>query len=62
MNILITGATGYIGNNLIDYLSLKKEHKYYLLVKKNNKKIANLKKRNFKIIKENLLQIDLCLL
>lgn len=61
MNILITGATGYIGNNLIDYLSLKKEHKYYLLVKKNNKKIANLKKRNFKIIKENLLNFNLSL-
>ena len=33
MNILITGATGFIGSNLVTYL-LKQKHNLYLISKK----------------------------
>ena len=46
MNIFITGATGFIGSNLVFFL-LKKNHNLFLMNKK----------KNYKIVKKNVISI-----
>ena len=48
-NILIIGANGYLGSNLLKYLSKDNENNLSILLNKNNNKIRNFK--NFKNIK-----------
>jgi len=51
-NILITGATGFIGNNLLEFLS-KSDNKIYVLVR-DPIKLGSFKKDNVEVIKGDL--------
>jgi len=52
MNILITGATGFIGSNLVSFL-LKKKHNLFLIKKKKENKNF-IKKKNIISIKSDI--------
>jgi dTDP-6-deoxy-L-talose 4-dehydrogenase (NAD+) len=52
MNILITGATGFIGSNLVSFL-LKKKHNLFLINKKKENKNF-IKKKNIISIKSDI--------
>lgn len=60
MKILITGATGFIGKNLIEKLTIKKEYNIRALVRKESKKedIDFLKKHKVELFYGNILKIN----
>ena len=56
MNILVTGANGLLGRNLVEILS--KEHKIYALIRNKNKLNFAINK-NIYLIENDLVNIDL---
>jgi nucleoside-diphosphate-sugar epimerase len=56
MNILITGATGFVGKNLLPILSAEKRYKIYALVRKEPEKF--LKQLNIDFIKGDLFNLS----
>jgi nucleoside-diphosphate-sugar epimerase len=59
MNVLITGANGLLGRNLVNKLS--KEHRVYAVIR-NKEKINFLLNKNIFLIELDLYNVDLCLL
>jgi len=58
MNILITGATGFIGSHLVHKLLLSKEHNLFCLVRKSSD-VSFLKNKNVNLIYADITYLDM---